>query len=331
MMQFVQWLSKKLQVTPSEVVQMLNEAPEEEVKKYTDLFLAETTQETGKFKSGGKINAAVAKFQNGGNLTRRQALDAFMANREGATRADARRALRSAKMSFDNNNMTGDRNQWARSLIARRPNDPQLAEMPVKIPVEPVEDFKPINAVFNRPTPKMEIQPLTPVKPLKSLPGMDTRRGDTFDQAFAAARKAGVSEFSWNGNRYNTNLAGEERVDVAQKPVTTVITESITTPSSEKSKIYPILSGSPYNLTNVNKNFARRWIETGEGWPDNYPTSFNLDLGDVDPEIALRIMNGVYGVKHHGDIIKRHMAKEQMKKFNTPRPTTPAPYRRLQH
>jgi hypothetical protein len=68
MMQFVQWLSKKLKVTPSEAVQMLNEAPEEEVKKYTDLFLAETTQETGKFKSGGKINAAVAKFQNGGEV-----------------------------------------------------------------------------------------------------------------------------------------------------------------------------------------------------------------------------------------------------------------------
>ena len=41
-----------------------------------------------------------------------------MANREGATRADARRALRSAKMSFDNNNLDGNRNQFARSVIA---------------------------------------------------------------------------------------------------------------------------------------------------------------------------------------------------------------------
>lgn len=280
MMQFVQWLSKKLKVTPDEVVQMLNKAPEEEVKKYTDLFLAETTQETGKFKSGGKINAAVAKFQNGGevefekwlndigfesgwapwttdeelrlqyndmrrrymketgkkvdldttpasnravtasgylgyrygtteprsftrerifngynkpdtwedniyftyrpndpgtkriitesdttfidpkgrkftksspfdnkgenkydrfqhiwrqygiyqdggNLTRREALDAFMANSEGAARADARRALRSAKMSFDNNNLDGNRNQFARSIIAGQDYIPQ--------------------------------------------------------------------------------------------------------------------------------------------------------------------------------------------------------------
>lgn len=68
MIQFVQWLSEKLKVTPGEVVQMLNEAPEEEVKKYTDLFLAETTKETGKFKSGGKINAAVTKFQSGGEV-----------------------------------------------------------------------------------------------------------------------------------------------------------------------------------------------------------------------------------------------------------------------
>lgn len=124
MIQFVQWLSEKLKVTPSEAVQILNEAPEEEVKKYTDLFLAETTQETGKFKSGGKINAAVTKFQNGGNLTRRQALNAFMENK-GGTRAQARKALRSAKLGFDNNNMTGDRNQWARSVIAGQDYIPQ--------------------------------------------------------------------------------------------------------------------------------------------------------------------------------------------------------------
>ena len=368
MMQFVQWLSEKLKITPGEVVQMLNEAPEEEVKKYTDLFLTETTKETGKFKSGGKINAAVTKFQNGGEvdynkwlqdigystggghltdeelrlldngmrkrymqetgknislntkprsnrlqiaggdlplrngtteqrsfdrirvyngegkpdtqidkiyytnrpnagsterritgsdttfvnnyvnpntrrsvftkenpydedgnnmyeryqnawkqygiyqdggqLTRREALDAFMANREGATRADARRALRSAKMSFDINNLDGNRNQFARSVIARNPNEPAFVE---ETPIEmPAEDFKPIAAAFNRPTPKMEVQPLIPVKPvLESLPGMDSRRGGTFDQAFAAARKAGVKEFNWNGKRYNTNLAGD--------------------------------------------------------------------------------------------------------------------------
>lgn len=56
-----------------------------------------------------------------------------------------------------------------------------------------------------------------------------------------------------------------------------------------------------------------------------------VDLTNVDPEIALRTISGIVGVQEHGDIIKQHMTKEQMKKFNIPRPTTMAPYRKLQH
>lgn len=212
MMQFVQWLSKKLKVTPSEAVQMLNEAPEEEVKKYTDLFLAETTQETGKFKSGGKINAAVTKFQNGGNLTRRQALDAFMSNHEGVTRADARRALRSAKMSFDNNNMTGDRNQFARNVIAGRQLPSQIPSMPQS---NPIADM--VKSAFANETPYGMISRLhNPVSQTIDVSGFEEfnpqvdYRG-SFDQAFAFARKRGDKEFGWNGNRFNTNLAGEEK------------------------------------------------------------------------------------------------------------------------
>lgn len=55
-----------------------------------------------------------------------------------------------------------------------------------------------------------------------------------------------------------------------------------------------------------------------------------VDLQDVDPESALRAVSGMYGVRDNGDIIKRQVIKEQMKKFNTPRPTTTAPYRKLQ-
>ena len=481
MIQFVQWLSEKLKVTPGEVVQMLNEAPEEEVKKYTDLFLTETTKETGKFKSGGKINAAVTKFQNGGevdyhkwlqdighstgggpltdeelrlldngmrkrymqetgkniplntkprsnrlqiaggdlplrngtteqrsfdrirvyngedkpdtqidkiyytnrpnagsterritgsdttfvnnyvnpnirrsvftkenpydedgnnmyeryqkagkqygiyqdggNLTRREALDAFMANHEGATRADARKALRSAKMSFDVNNLDGNRRQFARQTIARGNERPVVES----------EISNLVTSAFNRETPYGMMSRLHNQVPqtietsdmVYTTPEVDYR--GTFNQAFAAARKAGVSEFGWNGKRYNTNLAGAA---VAQKPVTVATTENTTTPNSEESKTYPALKPL-YDQTKVNKIFARKWIQTGEGWPDNYPLSFTLDLTGVSPENALQILGNAYHVRTHGDAIKPQMAIDKMKKFNTPRPSTPAPWRRI--
>lgn len=43
-----------------------------------------------------------------------------------------------------------------------------------------------------------------PANPDKGL-----SRAQSFDKAFASARRAGKSEFTWNGKRYNTRLAGE--------------------------------------------------------------------------------------------------------------------------
>jgi len=42
-------------------------------------------------------------------------------------------------------------------------------------------------------------------------------RRPTFGQAFAAARRAGLKEFSWNGGRYGTQLKGEDSAP-ARKP-----------------------------------------------------------------------------------------------------------------
>lgn len=483
MIQFVQWLSEKLKVTPSEAVQMLNEAPEEEVKKYTDLFLAETTQETGKFKSGGKINAAVTKFQNGGevdyhkwlqdighstgggpltdeelrlldngmrkrymqetgkniplnmkprsnrlqiaggdlplrngtteqrsfdrirvyngedkpdtqvdkiyytnrpnagsterritgsdttfinnyvnpntrrsvftkenpydeqgnnmweryqeiwdeygikqeggHITRREALDAFMENK-GGTRSQARKALRSAKLSFDNNNMTGDRNQWARSVIAGRlqtPKDTAVTSTPTLSFSSLIKPQIPLTEQFTIPN----MSPRVIERPVED-DNIDLS-GISFRDMFAAARKSGVKEFDWNGKQYSTNLA-TGGVGAVQNPAIVATTENTTTPNSEESKTYPVLKPR-YDSTEVNKVFARKWIQTGEGWPDNYPDSFTLDLTGVSPENALQILGSVYHVRTHGDVIKRQMAIDKMKKFNTPRPSTPAPWRRI--
>jgi hypothetical protein len=48
-------------------------------------------------------------------------------------------------------------------------------------------------------------------KPSQNMRGADEglTRAQSFDKAFAAARKAGKSEFTWRGGRYNTRMAGE--------------------------------------------------------------------------------------------------------------------------
>ena len=40
-------------------------------------------------------------------------------------------------------------------------------------------------------------------------PDQGLNRAQSFDKAFAAARRAGKAEFTWNGKRYNTRYAGE--------------------------------------------------------------------------------------------------------------------------
>ena len=40
---------------------------------------------------------------------------------------------------------------------------------------------------------------------VRSAPGRSDA-GRNFDQSFAAARKAGMEEFTWNGKRYNTKV-----------------------------------------------------------------------------------------------------------------------------
>lgn len=48
-------------------------------------------------------------------------------------------------------------------------------------------------------------------KPSQNMRGADEglTRAQSFDKAFAAARRAGKSEFTWRGGRYNTRMAGE--------------------------------------------------------------------------------------------------------------------------
>jgi hypothetical protein len=159
-------------------------------------------------------------------------------------------------MAFDNGNMSGDRNEWARRVIARTADNTPDQIMPdesAKVanalalarlnetPVDMVKrlrgmnsstatTIKPQTSVFEAPA-ILDKSPRVIERPLEN----DTvdLSGISFNDTFAAARRAGLKAFTWKGNRYNTNLATEVGVGAVQNPVTTQ--------SSEKSKIYPIL------------------------------------------------------------------------------------------
>ena len=167
-------------------------------------------------------------------MSRVEALKAFMANK-GGTRTQARNAYRSAKMAFDNNNMSGDRNEWARRMIARSADNTPDQILPdestraanslalARMNETPVDMFKRLHGtapaaqaasnVRITNTPVME-QPVE-----ENVPGVDNF---SFNDTFAAARRAGLKEFGWRGKRYNTNLASSEQLyPIIQTPTQT--------------------------------------------------------------------------------------------------------------
>ena len=130
------------------------------------------------------------RFQEGGRLTRKQALEAAQKNR-GFTRQQARRALRNARYA-------GADRQTAFAIIAGEPANttnttperPQLINS-VNSPIG--------NAVT------------TTSETINARPTTDYSNTDfgvfNFNDAFGRARKAGLNEFTWNGKRYTTQLA----------------------------------------------------------------------------------------------------------------------------
>ena len=142
---------------------------------------------------GGMVNKVIEKAQDGSKLTRRQALDAGMTN-QGYDRQQARLALANAMNTGRNLGMRGrELRQWARQGVAAIPKAPQIdITAGIDIP-EPESITVPVGKfVFDQ----QSLNPIT-VNPIEQ----------TFAQAFSGARKGGLSEFTWNGKRYNTKLA----------------------------------------------------------------------------------------------------------------------------
>lgn len=145
--EFIQWLPQNIEEfankSPEEIITTINALSKSEdgVKMLQQLITTfQQSKSPNSFKLGGKIEAAVVKFQQGG-LTRKQALANYMANNEGATRSQARQAYRNAKFvgkyNIGNNALKNDGYQnnrdWARQLISGQTtnsNEPKISVTP---------------------------------------------------------------------------------------------------------------------------------------------------------------------------------------------------------
>lgn len=142
-----------------------------------------------------KQTTSVLTAQDGSKLTRRQALDYGMTN-QGYSRSHARTALANAMNTGRELGMRGkELRQWARRGVAAIPDAPDIdifsdISLPEEELTVPVGRF-----IFTK-------KQQNPTVELMQNP-------QTFAQAFASARKEGLDEFTWRGNKYNT-LTKEE-------------------------------------------------------------------------------------------------------------------------
>ena len=148
------------------------------------------------------------KEQEGGELSRRQALDLGMKNK-GFTRSQARIALANAKNTLRNNGVRGrEMRRLAREWVA--------GESPVqqREPIQDISVFNPLttNNIDNR---AIRIKNQSPVNTRSSILGRLSSM--SFNDAFANARRAGVGVFNWRNKPYTTELA---TTDDSRKPFT---------------------------------------------------------------------------------------------------------------
>lgn len=177
-MQFVQWLPSKVEEfqnkTPEEIVGKLNELAQTEdgmntISGLINQFKQE--QSAGMFKQGGKLAYLVNKFKDGGSAKNE--------------RKENKKVVKEGKKSSKFN-----RTAYRNMKSAIKDQDLGLSRREVKAAAMK-------NIVGDNSKPKVNVQ--TNATP-------DLSQGN-FNQAFAAARSAGLTNFTWNGKLYGTQLA----------------------------------------------------------------------------------------------------------------------------
>lgn len=203
LIQFVQWLPSKVaefqDKTPEEIVGALNQMAQSEEGMNTISGLInqfKQEQSTGMFKKGGKINYLINMFRDGGS-TKEKRQENKKTVKEGKKSSKFNRtAYRNMKLALKDQDLgLGRRDIKAaamRNIVGDTNSNIIKQEGNIS---KPVSFGGVIMKVGTAPKANVSSQ-VTP----------DLSQG-SFNQAFAAARKGGLSTFNWRGKSYGTQLA----------------------------------------------------------------------------------------------------------------------------
>lgn len=203
-MQFVQWLSSKVEEfqnkTPEEIVGKLNELAQTEdgmntISGLINQFKQE--QSAGMFKQGGKLAYLVNKFKDGGSAKNERKENKKVVKEGKKSSKFNRTAYRNMKSAIKDQDLGLSRREVKAAAMKNIVGDnskPKVTKTEDSIVSQPLSFGVSMKTGV---TPKVNVQ--TNVTP-------DLSQGN-FNQAFAAARSAGLTNFTWNGKLYGTQLA----------------------------------------------------------------------------------------------------------------------------
>lgn len=203
-MQFVQWLPSKVEEfqnkTPEEIVGKLNELAQTEdgmntISGLINQFKQE--QSAGMFKQGGKLAYLVNKFKDGGSAKNERKENKKVVKEGKKSSKFNRTVYRNMKSAIKDQDLGLSRREVKAAAMKNIVGDnskPKVTKTEDSIVSQPLSFGVSMKTGV---TPKVNVQ--TNVTP-------DLSQGN-FNQAFAAARSAGLTNFTWNGKLYGTQLA----------------------------------------------------------------------------------------------------------------------------
>lgn len=203
-MQFVQWLPSKVEEfqnkTPEEIVGKLNELAQTEdgmntISGLINQFKQE--QSAGMFKQGGKLAYLVNKFKDGGSAKNERKENKKVVKEGKKSSKFNRTAYRNMKSAIKDQDLGLSRREVKAAAMKNIVGDnskPKVTKTEGSVISQPLSFGVSMKTGI---TPKVNVQ--TNATP-------DLSQGN-FNQAFAAARSAGLTNFTWNGKLYGTQLA----------------------------------------------------------------------------------------------------------------------------
>lgn len=204
LMQFVQWLPSKVEEfqnkTPEEIVGKLNELAQTEdgmntISGLINQFKQE--QSAGMFKQGGKLAYLVNKFKDGGSAKNERKENKKVVKEGKKSSKFNRTAYRNMKSAIKDQDLGLSRREVKAAAMKNIVGDnskPKVTKTEGSVISQPLSFGVSMKTGI---TPKVNVQ--TNATP-------DLSQGN-FNQAFAAARSAGLTNFTWNGKLYGTQLA----------------------------------------------------------------------------------------------------------------------------